>query len=292
VQETEKEGGTVDGIGLVLEGGGMRGVYTAGVLDFFMDQNWYFPYVAGVSAGACNATSYISRQRGRNRKVTIDYVGDWRYLSYRNFFREKSIFGMDFIFNQLPKVLEPFDFETFYGSEQRFAIGTTDAYTGESIYYMKHDLKEDTLPIIQASSSLPFVAQPVRYGGRTLFDGGLVDPIPIQRSILDGNERHVIILTKESGYRKSPFKQRWFAKSIYPKYEGLVNVLINRSEIYNSTLEIIDLLEQQGKAFVFRPKSSVQVSRVEKNKSKLVELYDMGYGDALKEKDRFLEWLG
>ncbi|MNI08698.1 hypothetical protein D3C73_617450 [compost metagenome] len=187
--------------------------------------------------------------------------------------------------------MEPFDFQTFYASEQKFAIGTTDAFTGEPIYYMKDDLKEQTLPIIQASSSLPFVAQPVLFQGKTLFDGGLVDPIPIQRSIADGNQRHVIILTKESGYRKKPFKQRWFAKSIYPKYEGLVNVLVNRSEIYNSTLEIVDQLEKEGKAFVIRPTFLVQVGRMEKNPLKLEALYEQGYADAERISKRFKDWL-
>jgi predicted patatin/cPLA2 family phospholipase len=282
----------MENIGLVLEGGGMRGVYTAGVLEYLMEQDMYFPYVIGVSAGACNATSYISKQRGRNKKVTIDYIHDKRYLSYRNLIRDKSIFGMDFIFNQLPNVLEPFDYAAFYSSEQRFAIGTTDAHTGEPVYYMKHELGPDTIPVIQASSSLPFVAQPVQFKGRTLFDGGLVDPIPVKKSINDGNERHVIILTKESGYRKTPFKQRWLAKSIYPKYDGLVNVLVSRSEIYNSTLELVDQLEREGKAFVIRPTTTLQVGRMEKNANKLKRLYDLGIEDARRLEARFKDWLG
>jgi predicted patatin/cPLA2 family phospholipase len=280
----------MNGIGLVLEGGGMRGVYTAGVLDYLIDHDLYFPYVVGVSAGACNATSYISRQRGRNKKVTIGYIKDHRYLSYRNLLREKSMFGMDFIFNQIPNLLEPFDFPAFYSSEQRFAIGTTDAVTGETVYYTKHDLMENTSTILRASSSLPFISQPVKFEGRTLFDGGLVDPIPIKQSIKDGNERHIIILTKEKGYKKSPFKQKWFAKSVYPKYNGLVDALVNRSQIYNESLEIVDELEKQGKALVIRPSSPMMVSRVEKNADKLQLLYNLGYEDAERSLTRFDEW--
>ncbi len=193
----------MEGIGLVLEGGGMRGVYTAGVLEYFMEQDLYFPYVVGVSAGACNAVSYISKQPGRNKKVTIGYIRDHRYLSYRNLFRHKSIFGMDFIFNELPNKLVPFDYDAFYNSPQQFAIGTTDAHTGEPIYYTKHQLMQQTMPIVQASSSLPFVATPIHYEGRTLFDGGLVDPIPVKKSLADGNKKHIIVLTKEQGYRKT-----------------------------------------------------------------------------------------
>jgi predicted patatin/cPLA2 family phospholipase len=288
----EWEADLVDGIGLVLEGGGMRGVYTAGVLDYFMDRDLYFPYVVGVSAGACNAVSYISRQRGRNRKVTIGYIKDARYLSYWNWIRNKSIFGMDFIFNELPNRLEPFDYQTFYSSMQRFAIGTLDAHTGETVYYTKHELMEQTLPIVQASSSLPFFATPVQFQGRTLFDGGIVDPIPLQKSIMDGNERHVVVLTREKGYRKSPFKQKWLAKRVYPSYNGLVDVLIKRSEIYNNTLDTIEQLEAQGSVLVIRPTAALKVSRVEKNAKKLEALYELGYENAKKTCERFEDWVG
>lgn len=281
----------MEGIGLVLEGGGMRGVYTAGVLDCIMDHDLHFPYVVGVSAGACNATSYISRQRGRNKQVTIGYIKDPRYLSYRNLLREKSLFGMDFIFNQLPNRLEPFDFPAFYSSGQQFAIGTTDAYTGEAVYYSKHELAEHTMTVLRASSSLPFISQPVQFEDRTLFDGGLIDPIPIKKSIMDGNKRHVIVLTKEKGYRKSPFKQRWLAKSVYPKYNGLVDVLVNRSQIYNHTLDIIDKLEESGHVLVIRPSSPTIVSRIEKNTKRLQLLYDLGYEDAKRILHRFQDWV-
>lgn len=281
----------MEGVGLVLEGGGMRGVYTAGVLEYFMEQDWYFPYVIGVSAGACNAASYISKQPGRNKKVTIGYVGDTRYLSYRNLLRHRSIFGMDFIFNIIPNQLVPFDFDTFFASPQQFVIGTTDAHSGEPVYYTKHQLNEQTMPIVQASSSLPFVSTPIHYEGRTLFDGGLVDPIPIERSIADGNTKHVIVLTKEAGYRKSPFKQRWLAKSFYPQYDGLVNVLVNRSAIYNRTLENVEQMEREGSAIVIRPSSKVVVGRMEKDPSKLEALYRLGYEDAKRLGPHMKEWL-
>jgi predicted patatin/cPLA2 family phospholipase len=281
----------MEGVGLVLEGGGMRGVYTAGVLEYFMEQDWYFPYVVGVSAGACNAVSYISKQRGRNKKVTIGYIGDTRYLSYRNLVRHKSIFGMDFIFNVLPNELVPFDYDTFYNSPQQFAIGTTDAHTGEPVYYTKHQLKQKTMPIVQASSSLPFVSTPIHYEGRTLFDGGLVDPIPVQKSVADGNKKHVIVLTKEKGYRKRPFKQRWLAKSFYPQYNGLVNVLVNRSEIYNNTLETIERMEEEGNVIVIRPSSKVVVGRMEKDPKKLEALHVLGYEDAKRMGQRMKDWL-
>lgn len=281
----------MEGIGLVLEGGGMRGVYTAGVLEYFMEQDLYFPYVVGVSAGACNAASYISKQPGRNKKVTIGYIRDHRYLSYRNLLRHKSIFGMDFIFNELPNRLVPFDYDAFYHSPQQFAIGTTDAHTGEPIYFTKHQLMQQTMPIIQASSSLPFVATPIHYEGRTLFDGGLVDPIPVQKSIADGNKKHVIVLTKERGYHKRPFKQGWLARSFYPQYNGLVNVLVNRSEIYNHTLETIKRMEADGSAIIIRPSAKVVVGRMEKDTKKLEALHKLGYEDAKRMGSQMKEWI-
>lgn len=275
-------------IGLVLEGGGMRGVYTAGALDYLMEQGLYYPYVIGVSAGACNATSYISRQIGRNRKVTVDFVRDPRYLSYRNLLRESSIFGMKFIFDEIPRRLVPFDFDAFYHSDQKFVVGTMDARTGEPVYYTKHMEPQTMMSIIQASSSLPFVSKPVLLGERELLDGGICDPIPIRKSIADGNGRNVIILTQVKSYRKRPFKWGALAKRLYPKYRGLIDVMSMRHETYNETLEYIDELEKNEQAIVIRPSVDLRVSRVEKNPQKLADLYELGYKDAERQKNSLL----
>ncbi|AHD05414.1 phospholipase, patatin family [Paenibacillus larvae subsp. larvae DSM 25430] len=283
--------GEMESVGLVLEGGGMRGIYTAGVLEFFIENDFYTPYVIGVSAGACNATSYIARQMGRNRKVTVDYVRDPRYLSYRNLWREKSIFGMNFIFNKLPNELEPFDFESFYSSEQNFVVGTTDAHTGEPVFFSKKETGEQTLQIVQASSSLPFLSQPVKYGGRVLFDGGVSAPIPILQSEKDGNKKHVVVLTRPAGYRKKPAKGRWLAKRFYPEYSGLVQALANRARVYNETLEYIQEQEDKGNVFVFRPSVPVHVGRTEKDPRKLSALFEVGYKDAKRQFGALKEWV-
>ncbi|NOV88494.1 putative patatin/cPLA2 family phospholipase [Clostridium acetobutylicum] len=198
----------MNNIGLILEGGGMRGVYTAGVLDFFMDKNLYFPYVSGVSMGACNAASYVSKQRGRTKSVTVDLADDSRYISLKNFIKYKSIFGMDFIFDEVPNKLFPFDFNTFSNSTQKLVIGTTDCLTGKEVYF-SHSSSNDILDIIRASSSLPFISEPVKINNYTLMDGGIADPIPIKRSIEDGNAKNVLILTREADYIKNPFKHNW-----------------------------------------------------------------------------------
>jgi predicted patatin/cPLA2 family phospholipase len=277
-------------VGLVLEGGGMRGVYTAGVLDYLMEQELYYPYVVGVSAGACNATSYISRQIGRNRKVTVDFIGDPRYLSYRNLLKEKSMFGMKFIFDEIPRRLVPFDFDTFFSSPQQFVVGAMDVRTGEAVYYTKETAKDDMMAIVQASSSLPFISRPVVRDGRELMDGGICDPIPVRKSLAEGNERNVIVLTQVKSYRKRPFQWGWLARRVYPKYRGLIEVLSNRHHTYNSTLEFVDELERDGKAIVIRPSVDLNVSRIEKNPAKLAALYELGYRDAERQKNVLKSW--
>lgn len=276
-------------IGLVLEGGGMRGVYSGGVLDFFMEHDLYFPYVIGVSAGACHGSSYVARQIGRNKKVTIDYIDHPNYLSYRNLFREKSLFGMKLIFDELPNRLVPFDFDTFYASPQTFIVGTTDCMSGEPVYFSKDSA--DMLAVLRASSSLPFVSPVVTIDGRPLLDGGVSDPIPIRKAIADGNEKNVIILTRNREYRKEPFKLKWLAGKVYRKHPGLVDTLIRRHKVYNDTLAYIEELEQKGKAFVIRPSQPLVVDRIEKNKEKLSALYAQGYADAQRIADSLAGWL-
>lgn len=271
----------ISSTGLVLEGGGMRGLFTAGILDLFLDKKLHLPYVIGVSAGACHAASYISRQWGRNSRVNIGYIRDPRYLSFRNLIRTKSLFGMDFLFNEIPNHLEPFDYKTFYESKQSYFIGTTDCVTGKAIYF---DAKKSTpdliLKALMASSSLPFVSPTVEVEGKVLLDGGIVDPIPVRKSMEYGNTRQVIILTRNKDYRKKPFKAKWLANSFYSKYPEFTKAMLKRHEVYNETLELIEELENSGKAFVIRPSEPLQVGRLERDPEKLTELYKLGYQDA------------
>lgn len=280
----------MDHVGLVLEGGGMRGLYTCGVLEYFMEKNLYFNYIIGVSAGACNAVSYISRQKRRNEKVIINFVNDWRYMSFRSLIFKKSYFGMDFIFDEIPHRHVPFDYETFQKSSCKFIIVTTDCQTGKPFYLNKKDLGEK-FQALRASSSLPMLSPIVNYKGHELLDGGLSDSIPIKKSIKDGNTKNIIVLTRNEGYRKSPGKFSALLKLKYKNYPRLVEAMLNRHREYNATLDYIKQLENDGKAIVIRPSKGLVVGRLEKDPHKLHGLLQDGYNDVRNCYDRIMKFV-
>lgn len=270
----------IKGTGLILEGGGMRSMYTAGVLDFFIKEDIFFEYNIGVSAGASMAASYISRQFRRNHRVTAKYIKDKRYLSLSNYIKRKELFGMDFVYHYIPTYLEPFDFEKFDQAEEKFVVVTTDCETGEAVYFDKNETKGSLLTALEATSSLPLMANPVQYKGHTLLDGGIVDPIPIKKSIEEGYTKNVLILTRPKGYRKTPSKlSKVFRMKAYPKVNHLMEL---RYKHYNKTLDWIEEEEDKGNIFVIRPTNTLEVDRVEKNPRKLDALYREGYADAEK----------
>lgn len=280
----------MENVGLVLEGGGMRGLYTCGVLEFFMEKDLYFNYIIGVSAGACNAVSYIARQKGRNKKVNLQFTKDWRYMSFRNLLLKKSFFGMDFIFEEIPRKYVPFDFETFHKATCRFLVGTTDCNTGKPVYLNKEDLTEGFYAL-RATSSLPFISPIVDFKGYELLDGGISDSIPIVKSMEDGNTKNIIILTRNKEYRKSPMKYTNLAKLKYKKYPLLIKTMTDRYRSYNKTLEYIEQLESEGKVLVIRPLQELKVGRLEKNTEKLRVLFESGYEDAKNYYDKIMEFV-
>ena len=269
------------GTALILEGGGLRGNYTAGVLRFFMDQGLYYPYVIGVSIGACNGSNYVARQPERNRVVNTRYVRDPRFLSYRRLFAGGGLFGMDFVFGTIPLQLVPFDFERFFTSDQRHITTVTDCATGEPRYYEKDHLgRRDFLRILQAGCSLPLLQKPVRFDKCVLMDGGIADPIPLRKSMADGNTRHVLILTQPRGYRKQASPLTRLINLRYAHFPGLSRAFADRHRRYNETMQCIDDLERKRMVFTIRPATSLSVSRAERNKDKLYAIYDQGYNDA------------
>ncbi|WP_042347715.1 patatin-like phospholipase family protein [Bacillus massiliigorillae] len=270
---------TNEKVGLVLEGGGMRGLYTIGVLDWFLDQKITTDYVVGVSAGACHGVSYVSKQRGRSYRVNTNFLNDKRYVSFSNYIKTKSMFGMDFIFDEIPHKLELFDYDAFHASPCEYVTGVTDVSTGQPHYFGKEELDYDST-IIRASSSIPVFSPIVEYKGGKYLDGGTSDPIPVRKAIEDGCDKVIIVLTRERGYVKTPEKFRFVYKRMFKDYPEMIHLLDRRHEIYNETLGYISKLEKEGKALVIAPSSPITISRFEKNLDKLEDIYQMGLDDA------------
>lgn len=278
-------------LGLVLEGGGMRGIFTAGVLDYFLEKELQLPYVIGVSAGANNGMSYVSKQYKRNKSVNLNFIDDKRFLSYENLLKSGSMFGMDFIFNEIPNELEIFDYDTFFKSDMKYILGVTNIETGEEEYYDKNIEREDFLKYLRASSSLPFIAHKVTVKGKNYMDGGIHDPIPIKKSIEDGNNHNIVILTQPIEYKKEAFKFGKFTKFYYKKYPEIKNLLETRHTIYNETKDMVDQLELEKKAFVFRPSGKITIGRMEKDKDILEAFYNEGYEMAKEKYQEMMDWI-
>ena len=265
--------------GLVLEGGGMRGVYTAGVLDFFIDNNLYFSDIYGVSAGACHMCSYISQQKERAYRVNVDYLQDKNYCSMYSLLTTGDLFGAEMCYNKIPNELDPYDYEAFERYPGNAYAVVTNIETGKPEYIRLEEMHRD-ITAIQASASLPLVSRNVYIDGVPYLDGGIADAIPIMKSLQDGNKKNVVIMTKEVGYRRKPSSNMTAIRLRYRKYPELVKDMERRHIVYNKTLDFLEEHEKKGHIFVIRPKEDCGVGRIEKNKDKLRALYQMGYDDA------------
>ena len=262
--------------GLVLEGGGMRGVFTSGVLDAFMKYDLYFNYVVAVSAGACNGMSYISRQPRRARLSNIDMLAKYDYISLKHLLRQGCIFDPDIIYDRLPNELIPFDWNTYFKYSHTFEMVTTNCLTGTAEYMSENKDKDRSLSIVQSSSSLPFVSKIVDVDGVPMLDGGIVDSIPLMRAMQMGFEKNVVVLTRNNGYR-SKEKDRKTPSFVYKNYPRLRVVLSKRVKAYNDQLEMIDDLEEKGIIWCIRPEKPLEVGRIEKDVQKLERLYEEGF---------------
>ena len=265
--------------GLVVEGGGMRGVYTAGVLDYFMEKNLYFDDCYGVSAGACHISSYVSKQIGRSIKVTLDYINDKRYCSVNSLIKTGDMFGVEMLYDLIPNKLELYDYDTFNKFKGNFYSVVTNCKTGKAEYMKIKDMKKDIIAV-RASSSLPLLSRIVEINGKEYLDGGITDSIPIKKSIKDGHKKNVVILTRDKTYRKSKPKFLSLLKFKYKKYPNLVKAIEYRYKIYNETLDFLEEEKAKNKVFIIQPKLPVKISRIEKDKDKLKALYNQGYEDA------------
>ena len=278
---------------LVLEGGATRGIFTSGALDYLMERDLYFSDVIGVSAGSCNAVDYVSRQPGRTRDCMIptDKEGKY-YYGIRDFVKEKSLMNMDLIFDKYPKELLPFDFETYFNSEINCQIVTTNCLTGKAEYMTEDSDNDRLMKLCRASSSMPLLTPIVNIDNVPYLDGGLADSVPIRRAQQMENEKIVVILTKNQGYRKSvlsPTMRRVY-KRAYKSYPNLIRTIFRRSFEYNKTMNYLDQLEKRGEIFILRPQVK-PVSRLERNKETLHAFYEHGYKYTERKFDDLMEYL-
>ncbi|MCH5311256.1 MAG: patatin family protein [Prevotella sp.] len=262
---------------LVLEGGGMRGVFTSGVLDAFMKHELWFPYCVSVSAGACNGLSYASRQSRRARMSNIDMLVQYKYIGIDKLIKSGNIFDSFLLYERFPNKIIPYDYDTYYANPMRFEMVVTNCNTGHAEYLSEHggDNKR-LLAICQGSSSLPYVSKMVTVDGKPMLDGGIVDSIPVKRALDMGYKKCVVIMTRNKGYRKTG-KDRKIPPLIYKDYPRLRVALSRRLKSYNEQLEFVEQLERDGDIMCIRPERPIEVDRIEKDVRKLQRLYEEGF---------------
>ena len=267
--------------GLVLEGGGMRGVFTCGVLDYLMDHKISCPYAIGVSAGACNGLSYMSHQRGRGKYSNIDLLAKYKYIGIRPLIKKRGLIDQQLLFHRFPDRILPYNYKAYAENPNRFELVTTDCITGRACYWEEKFDEKLIIDIVKASSSLPYACPIIYVEGRPMLDGGIVDSIPLLRAYEQGYDKCVVVLTRNKGYRKST-KDVPVPSFIYKKYPRLRVALRNRNKIYNEQLELVERLEEEGKIIVIRPEKPIVVGRMETSVKKLTDLYEQGYACAKK----------
>ncbi len=269
------EGAPVTHANLVLEGGAMRGQFTAGVLDFFMDQKLFCERVIGVSAGALCGGNYVAGAAGRSSFINVKYCTDNRYLSMQSFVRTGNAYGRDFAFHEIPDVLDPFDKHAFNTSPMTLEVVSTNLETGEADYHEMHDYDAD-LDYLIASSSMPLVSKTIEAGGKLLLDGGTADSVPLMHSLLTGAKKHIVVLTQASDYVKKPNKLMALLRQRYADYPYYLDRLAYRHYEYNRLYRWIAREEAAGRVFVIRPQKPVTVASMEHNADKLLDLYEQG----------------
>ena len=277
-------------MGLILEGGGMRGSYTAGVLDFFMDKNLQFRDVYGVSAGALIGANFVCGQRERGFRTLTNYIGNKDYSGVHHLMKTGNWYNNDFAYNRIPNELDPADYESYTASPMRFYSVIANIETGKAEYYHITDLKKE-MDRLRASASLPLLSTPVTVKGKRYLDGGISDSIPLEESMRNGNEKNVVILTQHRGFVKKPSSNRIPARWLYNRYPNFIHAMETRHEMYNAQTELCYEMEKQGKAYIIQPEKPVEIARLEKDKSKLRRLYETGYREGEKHYEKLMEFL-
>ena len=278
--------------GILLEGGAMRSIFSAGILDFFLEHEIQIPNVLAVSAGAYAGMNYVSNQKGRVVETNIRYMKKEKYVGLSTFFRTGSLFDMDLLFDRMPNQLFPFDFKSFFSSGKRFMTSTVNCNTGEAVYYDSFRDDEHLLKVCRAANSLPLISKIVDIDGAPMMDGGMSDAIPIQRVLEEGWKKIIVIFTRDASYRKKPGSPYiGLIKRVYRKYPAFLKTVEERWIKYNDAIETVLRLEQEGKAFVFRP-ADMSIPNDESSEKKLLAYYRYGYDEAGTKYKQLLDFLG
>lgn len=276
-------------LGLVLEGGAMRAIYVAGVLDVFMEHNIWPEGLIGVSAGAIHGSVYLGNQPGRTIRYYKKYCNHKKFMSFYSLLTTGSIVGEKFCYHDLPDRLDPFDYDTFRECGIPYYAVSTDLETGEAVYRQCTDLRTE-MDYMRASASMPYVSRIVKRDGRKLLDGGVADSIPLDAFRRMGYDRNIVVLTQCAGYQKKPQNPK-MAKLFYRKYPKFIDALLRRHEVYNQSLRRVEELEQKGEIFLFRPSEDLGISRMEHDPARLEAQYNLGRKDAEARLDALKEWM-
>lgn len=276
--------------GLILEGGGMRGMYTAGVLDVFMEEGITVDGAVGVSAGAVFGCNYKSLQKGRPLRYNLRFCRDKRYFSWSSFIKTGDLFNEEFCYHEIPDRLDPFDVEAYQKNPMEFYVTCTDVATGNAVYHLCERGNAEDIQWMRASASMPMVSRVVELDGMGLLDGGIADSIPITwfRSI--GYEKNIVILTQPEGYRKEKNKSLPVMKRVMRKYPAVYEAMAKRHEVYNDTLDELERLEKAGEVLILRPSRPLHVGRTERDGKRLKMLYTLGTYDAKQNLEKIREF--
>lgn len=280
--------------GLIVEGGGMKCAYSAGVLDIFLDENINFDYCIGVSAGAANCASFLAGQRERNMRYYVQHVKDPNYISLRSLLKTGSLFGLQYIYGDMTNEggIDPLDYDAYHNNPTETYMPATDASTGKPDYFNKNDIERNHYQPIMATCALPVACRPITYQGHVYYDGGVSDSIPVQHALDHGCDRLVVILSKPKGFRMEPQGGKAaYTLALKRKYPKIVEALNHRHEMYNRQMELLESLEAQGKAMVFRPSGDIQIGTYTTDPAVMKQLYENGLDDAEKEMKELKDFL-
>ena len=277
-------------VGLVLEGGAKRGIYTAGVLDVMLENNLLVDGVFGVSAGAIHGCSYASMQIGRSIRYNMKYGNDYRFMSFKSLFLSGNMVDTQFCYHDLPEKLDPYDNVAFMKSGIDFYAVCSNVETGKPEYIKCNDMFAD-IDYIRASASMPLVSQIVEVGCKKLLDGGIADSIPLQAAENHGFDKNIVVLTRPQGYRKKKASLGWLIALVYRKYPNFVKAFTERHTMYNAELDYIEKQEKNGKILVIRPSRLIKISKMEQNLDIVREMYELGRSDALKMLDKIKKYI-